>query len=189
MILSCNNFSLDKAAPTPSQEYEVEVEFVASAVESPMIYTPILGGSWSSSPNIEICEDSPISARRIIKELKWWSRLTPSYSYNELIISDCDYPIESGWIRFTVADPSLLESNGWSAYAYTDFNRDWSINYSRVSLNELNNKWIIRHEIGHAFGWDHVPEKQEGHLMNTHVGCNIEGLSSYRIRDRNEKKN
>jgi hypothetical protein len=179
--------NIDAAKIAPEVEYEVTVEDIEFKTDVEY-YTVIQGAGWSSPPNIQVCEDSPFSAKKIEKELKWWQQLAPSYQYGEITTAICgEFDTPDGTIRFTRANSETLSTNKWAAYANTKLNDDGTIKWSKVSLDESNDSWIIRHEIGHAFGWDHVPEEQLGHLMNTHVGDNIDGLQAYTIRNQDEE--
>lgn len=146
--------------------------------ESP--YSLFLEAKWDSTPYIEICDDLPKSAKNILGELDFWKELSNDYIYEENFrYSDCSEPLAAGWIRFTKADKEILKKYGWRAYTYQaiDLYNDDLMVAAEVSLTSKNNQWVVRHEIGHAWGWGHSAE--EGHLMYECSGHDTWGLERY----------
>ena len=141
---------------------------------------PVLCGNWIQSPDIEICNNMPISVRKIVSNLKWWRRLSAIYTYNNLNRSDCQTPTKIGWIRFSSADRNFLSKNRWLAYTTVKINNYGNVDYAEIFLKKENNNWVIRHEIGHAYGWQHAPEYRVNHLMHpSPIGRGTRGLEIY----------
>jgi hypothetical protein len=184
LILGCHNTQTEIQQNPAASKAEVK----DSASDSGLVeYTTIRLGSWAVTPNIEICSGSPVSKKKIISAFKWWSNISSDYEYGEVVVnSDCSgQKIRPGWIQFKQASKWQLENMECEAYAFIGYDKQGAINRSLVFLDASNDKWIVRHEIGHAFGWDHVPEDQRGHLMNEYVGKNIDGLSVYTLPSQN----
>lgn len=143
-------------------------------------YSLFLEGTWESVPQIEICDNLPKSSKSVFKELSFWKELSDSYFFEDNFRhSDCSKPLSAGWIRFSKADKEVLKKYGWRAYTYqaVDIYDDDLMAAAEVFLTSQNNNWIIRHEIGHAWGWGHSTE--EGHLMYECSGHDTWGLERY----------
>jgi hypothetical protein len=190
LLLSCTP---NASVATPATEFVVVVDTATTEV----VFLPSISGIWTEPPNIEICKELPKHTRRaIISELGWWKRqISTDYEYGDVYISTCkDDDVHSGVMRFELADPDVLQKNGWEAYARvipTDNQFDdgtYEIDHARVYLDNKNGVWIIRHEIGHGFGWDHPPGDHDSHLMNTYVGTNTSGLDEYKAATSRQKK-
>ena len=191
--------------PCSTQKYYVEIDYegwLAGYSESDTepdeepIFTPEIDGVWTRPPDIEICKDLPVRiAGKIVRELDWWSlNVSSDYTYGEIYRSACKDEALPGVMRFTRADKKTLKITGWSAYATINqkdgaFDGPVDISSSIVYLAKDNDSWIIRHEIGHGFGWGHTPASQRGHLMNTYVGTRTVGLNEYKAAIKKEVTN
>jgi hypothetical protein len=164
---------------------------IASLACTPQ-YELDLKAPWWERPNIEICDDSPVDAKRIISALEWWASISDEYQVGEIYTnSSCDYWVEPGFIRFTQAEEITLEELNAIAYARPtsldsvlitdDPNAPDLLMFSCTAyLQSFNTKWTIRHEIGHCFGWKHVLDDKQGHTMSTPSGHRKQGLEDYR---------
>ncbi len=158
-------------------------------VTAPEPYNLVLDAKWVEPPKIIICDDMPVSTSKVIRDLDFWSEISDDYQYDLVPeFSKCDGKINEGEIRFTKADPRILTHFNWRAYTLQVFNKEETskMNGAQVYLTEDNDMWTIRHEIGHAWGWDHVTNEKEGHLMHFCAGKDPWGLESYQARPTGE---
>lgn len=158
----------------------------------PKQYELSLDAPWWTTPNVEICEDSPVDVEDVLDALEWWEDISHEYEVGEILIgATCEEPTDIGTIRVTRADPDYLKQRGAEAYARWDtFNPiimtddpdapDEIVGWAEVFLAPGNGKWTIRHEFGHAFGWNHVLFDDKWHVMSKSSGWIKQGLEDYR---------
>jgi hypothetical protein len=155
-------------------------------------------GEWLERPHtIEICPDNRVSEERILEQANWWHETVhPDYTYfeqDQMIHSDCDELVESGVVRIrraTFGEVLDHSASAWASYSWehdviveedehsstTRYNNLEYLDACTVSIGKLNTKWVIRHEFGHCWGWDHTLNDEWTHLMSPKVGHDIEGL-------------
>lgn len=146
----------------------------------PVVWTP---------HTLEMCENCPINPDRILDEMDWWWNINNAYTYEHVIYdSPCYGTPDNGVIRFTKADFKALSRLDAAAYTNpiqeeqvleeeTGYFTIDVVRYSAtVYFHWANGKQIIRHEIGHAWGWGHTFLDEPGHTMSPNPGKAIDGL-------------
>jgi predicted Zn-dependent protease len=158
LILSCidSNFT----AYGQTQNLAVEKAFVFG--------DPIKLYDWNITPRVKICDASEINKTRVDKALKWWSRL--GYSFEEPTIepgAPACLNKNMLWSGIVITLPSA--GYDYKYYAMTETYRDEDkdeIVMARIYIREdaVSKDRVLEHEIGHALGWQHYPQKY--HMMH-----------------------
>jgi len=143
---------------------------------------PNLDAYWNEPPIIEFCDDVPLDSEYILDQFDWFHyEISNSYSYQYVIYSSCEEDRDLGVIRVKLANPKTLERLGAAAYV-NDFeiekhNGRYIMLGATINLTEFNLENAIRHEIGHAYGWNHFSDEE--HLMSGNGGWKTYGLDNY----------
>jgi hypothetical protein len=158
-------------------------------------YDLYMQSEWLIEPDtLEFCNTNLVNPDRILEQMDWWFELNPAYTYYNVVYdADCNNLPNWGVIRFDRSDIKYLMQADAAAYSerqmeslvYQDppdsgryFNESYMTGCT-VRIRKFNTKWTIRHEIGHCWGWGHVPENQQGHVMSTVSGQSTYGLENY----------
>ena len=124
---------------------------------------------WKADPIIVNCMGNLIEEETIKKAVHYWAKknehiLFYQYDYQKNV---CDQNKVEGFITLKV-DKSLLE-DGTSVLART---KKYMINGRILSVEisyrpgTYNDKLLLEHELGHAFGFAHVKSSEKDHIMN-----------------------
>ena len=143
-------------------------------------------GEWYFKPDtIEICSDVKVSPARIIHAAAWWAQYInddyPVFKYIDYInVEDCVYDTLDPWVvrvhHASIEEMIRLNANAWVSYKWDrEVEQGENGNYNNVEYlagcmlyaNPINTDWVLRHEIGHCWGWDHTHERK--HLMSKNV--------------------
>ena len=141
---------------------------------------------WLEPPVIEICIEEQRDL--IIESLDWWKSISDEYEVLTIRSSDCETAAGYGIIRFTLAEEEYLVANNYVAYTGTIFSiedlyEDPYHGWLReqliavVYLRKGASKNTVRHELGHAWGWQHT--ERLFHLMSPYGGTGIVELDTY----------
>lgn len=148
---------------------------------------------WLDKPTtLEICDDLNVNHERAIEQVNWfYLELDSSYPYfyeDDIVYSDCEMPAEYGTIRVKRAETGRVVKDtaaAWAEYQYDyvtiedppgSYNSYDVLSSCTLSIGKLNTDWVIRHEFGHCWGWDHTESDHWSHLMSPWVGRSLEGL-------------
>ena len=130
-------------------------------------------GIWESSPNIEVCDSSPMSLVKVEKAVQWWTKL--GYSFGKVhpqrpngpcVTGNMGGYITIGELKYPTASPGITWLHVHKQH----------ITWAKIELENTRSR-IVEHEIGHALGWSHV--STPGHIMNPNLelgGWNTQGL-------------
>ena len=117
--------------------------------------------------------------------MDWWNEeVSYVYIYNDVIYTDCTEKIEDGVIRFQQGDQERMEKRDAAGATYNRFNfRIGSLNkmrYAEIGLLDYGSfDVVIRHEIGHAFGWGHMEDPNSLMYFQLNTVMSPEGLDEY----------
>jgi len=142
---------------------------------------PIRVGEWSSPPPIKICGDIITHRARIVSSILWWTRL--GYRFGEITVENtsevCRNPTAS-WRGIVISLPSTGYDYKYLALTktYMDSAKK-EIRRARIQVrpDSITKERVVEHEIGHAIGWQHYPQKY--HMMHPewkYGGYNVRGM-------------
>ena len=125
--------------------------------------------------SIQFCHATQVPPRKVMPDFEWWAELNPQYPVPEWTWDNCEEPTPLYVIRINMTDPAMLEKLNAIAYTYVDSHvswvegseashTTWAWSSSDIYIRPSNNHSTIRHEIGHAYGYDHV--SWSGHLLS-----------------------
>jgi hypothetical protein len=138
-------------------------------------------GHWNHPPTIEICAETPIDRDHILDQFDWWyNEISDVYDYEEVIYSSCSEDIKNGTIRvekFSSGKEYLGEKKAAAFTYYSHKSGSQHMNWAHIYLRGSNTDRTIRHEIGHAFGWNHFEDPD--HLMYSGGGEETYDLEIY----------
>lgn len=150
-------------------------------------YHPTQSRLWhSETVEVIICPDNPVKISKIEQAFEEVSAINPKYTFDCMYAEDCSggEPSEGEiWItKFRSEDRGLFDLALTTSYGEPGgCSIDWAIIY----LRKKNSIPVIKHEILHAFGWNHVPES--GHLMSGNSGIVTTAPSEDGLDWENEK--
>jgi hypothetical protein len=150
-------------------------------------------GEWLEKPDtLELCDDLNVDHDRVLEQVNWWhNEINPAYpkfTWDDVVYSDCLDEVMPGTIRVRKSEAAEVirdAASAWAEYSWSykvvedppgSFNSDNYIDACTVNIGKLNTKWVIRHEFGHCWGWDHTELDQWSHVMSPWVGRDTEGL-------------
>jgi len=138
---------------------------------------------WEEAPKVRVCEDSPASLEQVIEDLIWWYDLNPAYTVASVDTGPCEFRAPRGWIYVKQEDPigifeqagaaGLTDWEGQSTGAMTSATVMLLPDADLVLEEEVHLR-ILRHEMGHAWGWCHAGP---GHIMGG--GESSAGMEEY----------
>ena len=126
---------------------------------------------------VNICESDPDLIREVTNAVSYWNRKGESIVLNK-DINNCNYHDEFGsiYIEYNDYEVSLESNKDFTAHAVTDRSFGKAIGavlYSTVFLstkmNEDQLSKIVRHEIGHALGYNHISHSCYGYALHPHT--------------------
>tara|TARA_Y100001937_G_C7116378_1_gene330335 strand:- start:143 stop:604 length:462 start_codon:yes stop_codon:yes gene_type:complete len=130
------------------------------------------GWIWETSPTVEICPDSELSANQVIESISYWlDRGVDVDIQGVQYVEHCDLKkrnvIQIMGDRNVPFDENARTSISWYYYGKKNKNTTFYIRATRVQLpyEASNNNTIVLHEIGHALGLEHT---SNDHIMQTH---------------------
>lgn len=138
--------------------------------------------SWSSPPNIIICDGIKISKARIKKAISFWEHL--GYSFGEIFEFSCPFDTQYHGAIY-IMEPSsgfnfVLLANTHTAYTeFPDKRREIIGSWIEIPNNNIIKQRVLEHEIGHSIGFQHTSEAN--HIMNKEFakgGFGTSGLKS-----------
>jgi hypothetical protein len=157
----CIFYSLNSLASTPIFRSDDSISRVA---KKPYGANKL---SWSSPPDVVICEHAPIDEAAVKAALGWWKNLGYSFSSvnSAYLKADCYKNKPYGSILITlVSGDNYNEKSLATTTVYSNKNTN-EILWVRIELKaNLVKERVLEHEIGHALGWMHIRKK--GHIMN-----------------------
>lgn len=145
-ILSCHKH----IAPV-STEPEVYVSMILE--DTPVL--PQRNFAWTTRPNIINCKNkSPISLRQLKKQVEFYTDF--GEEIGTITEQECLWTCERFPNTITITNKSctFAEYEDKPA-AWTSWERDDNDIYSAVVELDSTYPSIVRHELGHAFGWGH----------------------------------
>lgn len=134
--------------------------FISACCED-RYHHPNLITHWKEAPTIELCEDLGTKSSLVTQQLKWLMRISISYEYEGPLQASCHTKPKQGTLRIQKADPKELAEKEAEAFAHLEHQH--FLRYAIVYLPKDAKAEVIRHELLHAYGWDHFPDYD--HLM------------------------
>ena len=156
-------------------------------INSPIVLDAFVAGKpqqtsmWQATPSIRVCTDSGVSITRTVRAVKYWERL--GYRFDGIVgdpFSMCMNP-KFGEILITLPEGDFADAHMASTRIYTS-NKTGEIVKAKIFILPTNarKERVLEHEIGHALGWAHYPQRY--HIM--HPTWSRGGWDSYGIRKR-----
>jgi hypothetical protein len=123
--------------------------------------------SWQSVPSVRVCAASEVPLYRVVQVLRYWGDL--GYSFGETTkdpLSTCMNP-RDGEIIITLPEPGFSDKHLASTRIYTDKHSGYIVRAKiHVLPKSAKKERVLEHEMGHALGWYHYPQKF--HIMHPH---------------------
>jgi hypothetical protein len=152
-----------------------------------------INGEWVDKPHsLEFCDDLRVPGERVLEQANWFheeiSSDYPFFTWDDVYWSKCNELIEPGVVRVQRSTFGEVLNHGataWAQYSWESmvvedppgsYNTVIYMDGCTVNIGRLNTKWVIRHEFGHCWGWDHTANDDWTHLMSPYVGHDTAGL-------------
>tara|TARA_Y100001963_G_scaffold9766_1_gene12470 strand:- start:4053 stop:4589 length:537 start_codon:yes stop_codon:yes gene_type:complete len=126
---------------------------------------------WNSPPLIRICASTKVSVLRVQKAVSYWRMV--GYEFDSIFLDhslNCGEP-RYGEIIVTLPTATTAPNHLASTRIYTE-KITGNIAKAKIFIypREATKQRVMEHEIGHALGWLHHPQKY--HIMhpNWHLG-------------------
>ena len=135
---------------------------------------------WRHPPTVRVCYNLPIFHYKIERALMFWRYL--GYEFGEVIYDDaseyCTGDKTDGSIVI-MPNRSYLGDGKYGITTRYSMERSNKITGARIEIARLayGEDLLLEHEIGHALGWTHSPQK--GHIMYPYLrksGTSSDGL-------------
>ncbi len=171
MILGHGSVSPDGALPENSQN-------VAHVQEAMVIGKPKQSAEWRVTPTVRICESSEVTVSRTARAIRYWE--ARGYKFDGVFvdsITPCISP-RYGEIMITIPMGGFDDRHMASTKLYTS-KKTGEILKAKIHILPSNSRKdrVLEHEIGHALGWSHYPQRY--HIM--HPTWKHGGYDSYGI--------
>jgi hypothetical protein len=156
-LLGCSTFI--------SADYSLAITRPLSAWEVIVIGNPQQRAKWETEPAIRVCAASEVPLSRVMQATRFWESL--GYRFKGIRkdpFSTCMNP-RAGEILITLPESGFANSHIASTRIYTHTDTDTIIKAKIFILPKYARKErVIEHEIGHALGWLHYPQRY--HIMH-----------------------
>ena len=134
---------------------------------------------WSIEPTIRVCATSEVPIYRVSQAVRFWQAL--GYKFDGIFRDSspaCMNP-RYGEILITLPESGFSNHHMASTVTYTD-KKTGDIVKAKIHIlpKYAKKPRVIEHEIGHALGWRHYPQKF--HIM--HPTWQLGGLSTRGLR-------
>ncbi len=140
-------------------------------MESFAIGKPQQRATWGGKPSIRICDSTRVSVFRVKKAVAYWNML--GYEFDMVFMdykTSCGEP-RYGEIAITLPTKEMSPNHLASTRIYTE-KITAHIAKAKIFIypKDARKQRVIEHELGHALGWQHYPQKF--HIMhpNWHAG-------------------
>ena len=161
-------------------QYEQPILKVSSSPSQVFVIgNPQRSAVWDATPTVRVCKTSEVPIYRVSKALRYWEML--GYKFDGLYMDtslSCMNP-RYGEILITLPEAGFSSKHMASTRTYTDTKTG---NIVKAKIHVLpkyaRKSRVIEHEIGHALGWKHYPQKF--HIM--HPEWQLGGLDSRGLR-------
>ena len=146
-----------------------------------VIGKPTQKASWQVLPTLRVCTDSGVSVTRAARAMRYWERL--GYKFDGLVgdpFSTC-FNAKFGEIVITLPESGFKDVHMASTRIYTS-KKSGDIVKAKIFMlpNNAHKDRVLEHEIGHALGWSHYPQRY--HIM--HPTWRLGGWDSYGLHKR-----
>tara|TARA_R100001163_G_C5068202_1_gene208165 strand:+ start:6246 stop:6764 length:519 start_codon:yes stop_codon:yes gene_type:complete len=155
MMLSC----VPASTHTQNQVKEIAV------MDSFAVGKPKQQAVWSTTPSVRICAATKVPSFRVSRALSYWEML--GYKFDGVF---ADYNLNCGEPRYgeiivTLPTGEMSENHLASTRIYTEKHTS-NIAKAKIFIYPKDGRTqrVLEHEIGHALGWLHYPQKY--HMMN-----------------------
>ena len=136
-----------------------------SVLQTFVIGPPQQKAAWSFAPTIRVCEDSTVTSSRISQAMRYWENT--GYKFDGFYmdsISSCMNP-RYGEIVITLPESGFADTHMGSTRIYTHIHTGDIVKAKIQILPKYARKdRVLEHELGHALGWSHYPQKF--HMMH-----------------------
>jgi hypothetical protein len=172
-MLSCAHFT--------AYEYPMLRVSAPGVADTFVIGKPQQKAEWEIEPTIRLCASTEILSSRLKKAISYWE--SAGYSFGEVTkdpFSTC-MNARFGEIIITLPESGFSDMHMASTRIYTD-NRTGAIVKAKICILPKNGRKdrVLEHEIGHALGWSHYPQRL--HIM--HPNWYLGGYDTTGIRKR-----
>lgn len=154
-----------------SQAPQTQTIHKISVMDSFAAGKPQQRAEWDSPPAIRVCESTKVSLLRARKAIAYWEML--GYEFDSAFIDhslNCGEP-RYGEIVITLPTNKTPPAHLASTRIYTE---KVTANIVKAKIfiypKEATKQRVIEHEIGHAIGWLHHPQKYHMMHPNWHRG-------------------
>jgi hypothetical protein len=138
---------------------------------------------WSQPPDIFICDVATVDEGQVIEAVEYWQELGFEFG---VIIDDynCTYNDDEDYRNIYLPNTIFIYpeykklKEDKAGVAIRSIDEETQETYSTVIEIRTFKDRVIRHELGHALGWEHT--NQLGHIMYPKLsgsGLDAEGLS------------
>ena len=138
---------------------------VARMQEALVIGKPQQKSKWSMTPSVRVCASSEVTASRVGRAMRYWE--SRGYDFTGLSVDPNPTCMEAryGEILITLPDGGFSDQHMASTKIYTH-NKTGEIVKSKIYILPMNARKdrVLEHEIGHALGWSHYPQRY--HIMH-----------------------
>ena len=150
-------------------------------MEAFVVGKPTQTAQWQITPTIRVCTESGVSVSRTARALRYWEKL--GYRFDGIAgdpFSMCSNP-RFGEILITLPESGFKDIHMASTRLYTSTKTGEIVKAKIFMLPKNAHKdRVLEHEIGHALGWSHYPQRY--HIM--HPTWRLGGWDSHGIRKR-----
>mgnify|MGYP003651629906 CR=1 FL=1 len=136
---------------------------------------------WKDAPSVRVCTTTEVPLYRIQQSLHYWENLGYKFdSVYEDPTPNCMHP-RAGEIIITLPEPGFSADHMAATRLYT-YTRDGDIMKAKIFIlpKHARKDRVIEHELGHALGWKHHPQKF--HIM--HPTWHLGGYESTGLKKR-----
>tara|TARA_B100000131_G_scaffold299864_1_gene320736 strand:- start:1549 stop:2091 length:543 start_codon:yes stop_codon:yes gene_type:complete len=134
-------------------------------VDAFVVGQPHRKAEWETTPSVRICEESGVSFIRITQAVRYWEML--GYEFDDISKDGATVcaPPRYGEIVVRLPDGTFNDNHIASTRLYTRISSEKIIKAQiHIFPHSATKARVLEHEIGHALGWSHYPQRY--HIMH-----------------------